>query len=92
MKEKEEARQFVRTIGGCKSLHQRAELSTNKRVKSLMRSGVDLIAADAWYHRCCRANLLSEIRNAILQNFAEKKIRKIATSDKCVRNFFPHPR
>ena len=60
MKGKEEARQSVRTMGGCESLRQRAELSTNERVKSLMRSGVDLIAAEAWYHGSCRGKFLSE--------------------------------
>ncbi|KAK3861797.1 hypothetical protein Pcinc_032271 [Petrolisthes cinctipes] len=44
---------------------QRAELSTNKHVKSLIRSGVDLIAADAWYHRSCRAKFLSKTDRAV---------------------------
>lgn len=60
MRGKEEPRQPVRTMGGCESLHQKAQFTQNERVKSLLRTGVDLIAADAWYHRSCRAKFLIE--------------------------------
>lgn len=53
-KGKEEPRVAVATVSGCQSLSKRAELSSNDRIKSLIRSGVDLIAKEAEYHKSCR--------------------------------------
>ena len=44
----------------CETLHQKAQFTHNERVKSLLRTGVDFIVADAWYHRSCCAKFLIE--------------------------------
>lgn len=48
---KEEPRLKVSTVAGCESLCQRVNNSKNERIKSLIRSGVDLIAKEAEYHK-----------------------------------------
>lgn len=50
----------VATITGCQSLRQRVEFSKNERIKSLVRSGVDLVAKEAEYHKSCRQTFLKE--------------------------------
>jgi len=57
---KEESRVKIATLSGCQSLCERAKSSNNERIKSLIRSGVDLIAKEAEYHKSCRATFLNE--------------------------------
>ena len=57
---KDELTLKVATIAGCQSLHQRAEFSKNERIKSLVRSGADLIAKEAEYHKSYRQTFLKE--------------------------------
>ena len=57
---KEEPRLKVSTVVGCESLCQRVNKSKNERIKSLIRSGVDLIAKEAEYHKSCRVQFLRE--------------------------------
>ncbi len=59
---KEEPRTLISTIEGCNTLAERADSPKckNERIKSLVRSGVDLIAKEAEYHRSCRATFLKE--------------------------------
>lgn len=45
---------------GCESLRQWVKYSKNERIKSLIRSGVDLIAKEAEYHKTCRSQFLKE--------------------------------
>ena len=46
---KEEPRMKVATADGCETLSRRVKYSKNERIKSLIRSGVDLIAKEAEY-------------------------------------------
>ena len=57
---KEEPRQKILTFAGCNMLYERAQLSQNERVKSLLTSGVDLIAKEAEYHKSCRLQFMTE--------------------------------
>ena len=57
---KEEPRLKVATLSGCETLRQRAKSTKNERIQSLIRSGVDLIAKEAEYHKSCRVNFLRE--------------------------------
>ena len=57
---KEEPRLKVATLAGCESLCQRVKYSENERIKSLIRSGIDLIAKEAEYHKSCRVQFLRE--------------------------------
>ena len=72
---KEEPRPKVSTVAGCESLGQRAINSKNERIKSLIRSGVDLIAKEAEYHKSCRVLFL---RETDLDN--EEKPREVSSS------------
>ena len=57
---KEEPRLKIATLSGCQNLCQRAQHSKNDRIKSLVRSGVDLIAKEAEYHKSCRISFDKE--------------------------------
>ena len=57
---KDEPRLKVATIAGCESLYHRAKFSKNEHIKSLVRSGVDLIAKEAEYHKSCRVQFLKD--------------------------------
>lgn len=59
-KGKEEPRLKVATVDGCQSLYQRVKSSKNERIKSLLRSGIDLIAKEAEYHKSCRVQFMLE--------------------------------
>ena len=50
----------IATVAGCQSLRERVEFSKNERIKSLVMSGVDLIAKEAEYHKSCRQAFLKE--------------------------------
>ena len=60
---KEEPRCSVAVLSSCDLLKERAINSKNERLKSLMRSGVDLIAKEAEYHKSCRVQFLLETEN-----------------------------
>ena len=57
---KDEVRLKVAKVAGCQSLRPRVEFSKNERIKGLVRSGVDLIAKEAEYHKSCRQAFLKE--------------------------------
>ncbi len=77
---KEELMLKVATIAGCQSLHERAKFSKNERNKSLVRSGVDLIAKKAEYHKSCRQKFLKEtdIRDKPAEETSSKSCHKTA--------------
>lgn len=58
--QREELRLKIATAGGCETISQRVRYSNNKRIKSLIPSGVDLIAKEAEYHMSCRISFLKE--------------------------------
>jgi len=58
---KEEPRLKIATVAGCESLCHQVKSSKNERInKSLIRSGVDLIAKEAEYYKSCRVQFLRE--------------------------------
>ncbi|XP_041481075.1 uncharacterized protein LOC121428475 [Lytechinus variegatus] len=59
-KGKEEPRIPICTTEGCSTIYNRAESSTNERLKLLIRSQVDLIAKEAEYHKSCWLTFLKE--------------------------------
>ena len=54
LKGREEQLYKISTLEGSRSLKNQVPFSGNERIKSLMRSGVDLIAKEAEYHKTCR--------------------------------------
>ena len=59
---REEQRVKILTVSGCETLVQRAKLSNNERIRSLIRTGVDLIAKEAEYHKSCRMQFLKKLK------------------------------
>ncbi|XP_030837116.1 uncharacterized protein LOC105437992 [Strongylocentrotus purpuratus] len=58
--QREEPRLKIATVGGCETISQRVRYSNNERIRSLIWSGVDLIAKEAEYHKSCRISFLKE--------------------------------
>ena len=61
---REEPRVKILTVSGCETLVQRAKLSNNECIRSLIRTGVDLIAKEAEYHKSCRMQFLKETEDS----------------------------
>lgn len=59
---KEERLFKVATWKCCDTLADRAKRTSNERIKSLVYNNVDLIAAEAEYHRCCRLDFDAETK------------------------------
>jgi len=49
------------TVDGCASIVSAASRSSNDRIKDLVRSGIDLIAKEAKYHKSCRREFFKEV-------------------------------
>lgn len=71
-KNSEEPRLRISTLDGCQTLADRAKFSRNERIKSLVRTGVDLIAKEAEYHKSCRAAFYLETDNRCSETSKEK--------------------
>ena len=65
LKGREEQLYKISTLEGSRSLKTQAPFSGNERIKSLMRSGVDLIAKEAEYHKTCRVQFDNETKQAL---------------------------
>lgn len=56
------------TRDGCESICAAAPKSSNERVKALVRTGVDLIAKEAQYHKSCRREFFREVESRTRKN------------------------
>ena len=55
----------ISILEGSRSLKTQVPFSGNERIKSLMRSRVDLIAKEAEYHKTCRAQFDNETKQGL---------------------------
>lgn len=65
MKGKEEPKVKIATVSGCQSLSTREMHFKNDQIKSLVQSGVILIAKEAEYHKSCRTQFDKETQQTL---------------------------
>ena len=68
----DEKRQKVSTTNGWKTIIKRAKFSNNERVKTLVRSGVQLIAKEGECHSSCRLLFNRETAHYVNHDKKEK--------------------
>ena len=56
------------TKDGCDAIFAAAPRSSNERVKALVRSGIDMIAKEAQYHKSCSREYFKEAEGAVPKN------------------------